>query len=162
MEWLFVIGGLLLFIVFKWGKSTLSKSEAAVVVQNLLEVQQRAFLFDDDPASFANKLITVAWERKPDIFNGQFGQLPYKISVAAFALAVGIQDREPNNVNMRALITSLGNIFQEVQQNGRLYPLNGTDEYLLEYSLKVFEEITEEIAETPDKLQEEINSVLGL
>ena len=76
--------------LFRGIKSTYKKSEAAVVVQNLLEHQAKAGLFNLDPASIATKLVAAAWKQKPDVFDGLFGQRPHKITVAAFAFANGM------------------------------------------------------------------------
>lgn len=56
--------------LFSGIKNTYQKSIAAVVVQNLLEHQAKAGIFDGDPASVANKLVAEVWDHKPDIFNG--------------------------------------------------------------------------------------------
>ena len=74
--------------------NTLKKAEAAVIVQNLLEIQVKAGTLPVDSKvlyELSKKLINSAWEEKPDIFGGSFGQRPYKISVAAAAFACGIR-----------------------------------------------------------------------
>ncbi|WP_024929238.1 hypothetical protein [Methylophilus sp. OH31] len=131
--------------IFSGIKNTYKKSEAAVVVQNLLEHQARAGLFDQDPAATATQMIECAWKEFPDIFNGKFGQRPHKISVAAFAFAnliVRFNDNEITNVRA-AVIFSLGNILSELEVNSRLYPLNSLDHYLIENSTDVYLKSTE-------------------
>lgn len=64
-------------------KNTYKKSEAAVVVQNLLEMQVKAGMVDLDPASTATKLIDAVWTDSPHMFDGRFGQRPHKISAAS-------------------------------------------------------------------------------
>ena len=125
-------------------KSTYKKSEAAVVVQNLLEHQAKAENFDLDSVSYANKLVTAVWGQKPDIFNGKFGQRPHKFTVAALALANGIDQLEETDPNWQALVLSLGNILSELEVNGRLYPLNSLDHQLLETAVAVFTKIANE------------------
>lgn len=51
-------------------KDTYRKSEAAVVVQNLLETQQKGGLFDSDPASSATTLVDAVWTKTPHLFDG--------------------------------------------------------------------------------------------
>lgn len=122
-------------------KNTYRKSEAAVVVQNLLEHQAKAENFDLDPASYANRLITAIWDQKPDIFDGKFGQQPHKLTVAAVALANGVSQLEESDPNWHALVFSLGNILSELEVNGRLYPLNSLDHQLLETAIAVFAKV---------------------
>jgi len=142
-------------------KSTYKKSEAAVVVQNLLEHQANSLiaLFTLDPAQCANKLIEVIWNTKPDMFDGKFGQRPHKITVAAAALANGINLFEDGDSNRSAVILSLGNLLSEIETNGRLYPLNGIDNLLLEEAMSTFVEITEEYSDIT--ASDEINQMMA-
>lgn len=135
--------------LFSGIKNTYKKSEAAVVVQNLLELQANVGLFDLDPAKFANKLVGIAWDSKPDVFNGKFGQRPHKMTVAASALANGIELFDDDDLNRNALVLSLGNIVSELATNGRLYPFNSLDHQLLEVSMSIYVEIIQEISELP-------------
>ncbi len=125
--------------------SAYKKSEAAVVVQNLLEHQARVGLLDLDPKALANRLVSVLWDQKPDLFDGKFGQRPHKISVAAAALADGIGRFEAQDTNREALILALSNVLSEIETNGRLYPFNGIDEILLEAAGAIFVAMTEEL-----------------
>lgn len=118
--------------------SLLKKAEAAVVVQNLLEHQVRARTFNLDPKEVAGDLVRRVWDTKPDMFNGSFGQRPYKIAVAAAALAYGISTSETSDANRAGLILSLGNVLAELETNGSLYPLNGIDHTLIESAGAVF------------------------
>jgi len=135
--------------LFSGIKSTYKKSEAAVVVQNLLEHQVKVGLFDLEPAKLATKLIEIVWDTKPDVFNGKFGQRPHKIIVAASALANGITFFDDEDLKRNALVLSLGNILSEIETNGRLYPFNSLDHQLLEASMSIFAEITQDFAEPP-------------
>lgn len=132
-------------------KNTYKKSEAAVVVQNLLEQQTRAGLFDLDPANTATQFVEHAWTQDPDIFNGKFGQRPHKITVAAFALANIIARFNGNEYTNRnaALVLSLGNILSELEVNGRLYPLNSLDHHLIENSVSIYSQASQELSNLP-------------
>jgi hypothetical protein len=127
--------------IFSSIKSTYKKSEAAVVVQNLLEHQAKSGWFDMNPASLANRLVAAVWEQKLDVFDGKFGQRPHKIAVAASALASGICLLEENDRNRYALVFSLGNILAEIEVNGTLYPFNSLDHHLLEEAASVFADV---------------------
>jgi UDP-glucose 6-dehydrogenase len=124
-------------------KDTFRKSEAAVVVQNLLEHQARVGLFDQNSAAFANAIIEAVWQSKPDIFSGKFGQRPHKIATAAIALASA--SARLTDENRMAVLISLGNVLSEVERNGPLYPFNSMDAHLFEAAGKVFVEAAEEM-----------------
>ena len=131
--------------LFNGIKNTYKKSEAAVVVQNLLEHQASFGLFDHDPARFANQLVQRAWDSKPDIFAGKFGQRPHKLSTAAIALALGYRLMSESDRNRDALLISLGIILADLKKNAMLYPFNGVDEHLLERAVAVYQEAAEEL-----------------
>ncbi|EMP54245.1 hypothetical protein MSNKSG1_16741 [Marinobacter santoriniensis NKSG1] len=134
--------------IFRSLKSTIEKSKAAVVVQNLLEHQMHMGFLDVRPAALANQLVAEAWDARPDIFNGKFGQRPHKITVAACALAQGIDYLEPGSMVRSALGIALGNILAELDTNGRLYPLNSLDHQLLEEATAIFMSLTGEAEES--------------
>ena len=144
--------------LFSGIKSILKKSESAVVVQNLLEIQAKAGFFDLDPAKVSNKLIETVWDGRPDIFDGKFGQRPHKITVAATALANGIELFEDGDLNRNALVLSLCNILSEIEVNGRLYPFNSLDNQLLEESMSIFADISKILSESP--LADQINEIM--
>jgi len=124
------------------------KSQAAVVVQNLLELQVKSDFYVSDPVLLANKLVGQVWDQKPDIYNGKFGQRPHRITVAAVALANGIDSCNDTDLNRMALIMSLLAVIAEIRRNGRLYPLNSLDDQLIEYALSVFMEVSRKMSET--------------
>ncbi|MCC3306047.1 hypothetical protein [Sneathiella sp. HT1-7] len=135
--------------------NTYKKSEAAVVVQKLLEIQANAGLFDKDCGAYAGVLVDAIWSAKPAIFNGSFGQRPFKLTVAATALANGLSHISGHTSQVRsdtstrdALVLSLGNIFLEIETNGQLYPLNSLDHQLLESAMATYIEISEEVTNT--------------
>lgn len=131
---------------FKDIKSTFKQSEAAVVVQNLLEHQARVGLFSGDPAKVANALVASVWQQKPEVFDGAFGQRPHKLSVAAAALANGAHGLSEGNPNRMGIGLALATLLSEVERNGRLYPFSGVDEMLLEMSMNTLAELDEELA----------------
>jgi hypothetical protein len=145
--------------LFSGIKSTFKKSEAAVVVQNLLEHQVNSGLFDLDPPKAANKFIELVWNTKPDLFSGKFGQRPHKISVAAAALAHATQLFDRDDVNCNAIVIALGNVLSEIDVNGRLYPLNALDEQLIDEAMFTFTKITQEFENSP--LSKEVDEIMN-
>jgi hypothetical protein len=132
--------------LFQTIKSNWKKSEAAVVIQNLLEHQARHSLFGfaADPAKIANELVARIWDAKPDIFDGNFGQRPHKISVAAIALASAIENLPSTNSHYYAFAIALGQVLQEWETNGSFYPLNSIDNRLLNTALQTFSSLADD------------------
>ena len=124
--------------LFSGVKDTFKKSEAAVVVQNLLEEQARIGFFGLDPAKYASALIQSAWDEKPDIFGGKFGQRPHKLAVAAIALSRGLSLARQDDVHRMAILASLGKVLAEAHANAGFYPFNNLDSTLLEAAGEVF------------------------
>jgi len=120
-------------------KSNWKKSEAAVIVQNQLEMVQKGWILDSshDPSKLATLLVATAWDSMPDVFNGKFGQRPHKLSVAAIAFALGIQTSNDDEYQS-ALLVALGNILSHIDVNGSFYPFNSTDERILLSASQVF------------------------
>lgn len=135
--------------LFRGIKNTFKKSEAAVVVQNLLEMQAKTGVFELDPASTATKLVDAVWTESPQIFDGRFGQRPHKLTVAAAAFAHAIDQMHESNLLANSFVLALGNILNELSVNGRLYPLNSIDEQLLEAASGVFISTSERLNASP-------------
>lgn len=126
--------------LFSGIKDNWKKSEAAAIIQSLLENSQKnmgTFGFSHDPAQAATSLVQNAWEAIPDVFSGKFGQRPHKLTTAAIALAYGVQ-HTTNEDNQSQFLIALGNILNQVEVNGSFYPFNSTDNYLLVRASEVF------------------------
>ncbi len=130
-------------------KNTFKKSEAAVVVQNLLEMLANTGMFSGDPAATGNTLIASVWDKAPHLFDGRFGQRPHKLSVAAAALADAIEILPEGHDKRYSFILALGNILNEVSVNGNLYPLNSLDHQLLENAATVMTVAAESFNNSP-------------
>lgn len=118
--------------IFVWTRSVWKKTEAAVIVQNLLEHQFNCGILELSPPELATKLVQEAWKDLPDVMNGKFGRRPHKFTVAAVALWRGIKAHDEDRFNRDALIIALGNLLQEVHVNGTLYDFGPIDNYMLE------------------------------
>jgi hypothetical protein len=102
-------------------------AEAAVVVQNLLEARGSLYELDRPAKDLANHLVGLVWAKCEAVMDGRRGQRPHKISIAAAALANGIEMFTPQGPNWHAIIGSLGTLLEEMGNNGALYPLNEID-----------------------------------
>lgn len=130
--------------IFSGIKSTFKKSEAAVVIQSLFEIQERVGIFQYNPAKIANNLIAHVWEQTPDIFDGKFGERPHKLAVAAVALGNGF-DMYINDSSLRAsCLIALGEILKTVNLNGTLFPFNNVDHHLFNSAMQMFNEEAEQ------------------
>ncbi|WP_347140959.1 hypothetical protein [Paracoccus sp. SSK6] len=145
--------------LFRSVKNTFKKSEAAVVVQNLLEIQSKIGMLDINPATTANQLINAVWSESPHLFDGRFGQRPHKLSIAAVAFARAISRLSDDDPLTLSFMMALGKIMNEVSVNGRLYPFNSVDEQLLDKALGVFTSVSNRFEQSP--LGQEVNHLLS-
>lgn len=145
--------------LFRSVKNTYKKSEAAVVVQNLLEIQANTGMLDIDPATAANQLVRSVWSESPHLFDGRFGQRPHKLSIAAVAFSRAITHLSDDDPLILSFMMALGKIMGEVSANGRLYPFNSVDEQLLDKALGVFTSVSKQFEQSP--LGQEINHLLS-
>jgi hypothetical protein len=130
--------------LFSGVKNTYRKSEAAVVIQNVLENQVRRGLFTSDPAMAANRLVEGVWRDKSDLFEGKFGQRPHKLSVAIAALSFAVASGPKSHPNRDGFVLAFVTLLKEVETNGRLYAFNGVDNFLLERAAEVFGKLAAE------------------
>ncbi len=115
------------------------KSIASLPVQSLLEHQHTRGFLGSDPNALSNKFIEDAWEKKPDIFEGKFGQRPHKLSAATYALALGAQRLTVEQDDDSPAVTiALGNALSELDTNGNLYPFKAIDHELIKQSMAIY------------------------
>lgn len=119
-------------------KDTYKKTEAAVVVQNLLDLSARAGLFEGDTSLVARTVVDAAWKHKPDIFSGKFGQRPHKIAVAGFALGLAVTRLDDSSNLKSILVIALGNLLSEAATNRLMYGFSSMDDVLFEAAAKAF------------------------
>lgn len=106
-------------------------SRAAVIVQNLLELHADCDVTRRKGASYANRWVGMVYQRKPALMNGDYGVRPQKLSVAAFSLAVGIEDSKEDVSAQTAAVAGLATIINDVSVNGMLYGFKRVDAALL-------------------------------
>ncbi|MBW6453784.1 MAG: hypothetical protein K0A92_08405 [Methyloprofundus sp.] len=123
-------------------KSNFKKSEAAVIIQKLLEMQAGLGTFVGNPAKSATLIIANAWNNKPDIFNGKFGQRPHKMSAAATAFAIAIEEMSPENPHYLPIIFAFSRLIEDYELNGELYPFSSMDIKLLNSARQTFIQVS--------------------
>lgn len=126
-------------------KDTYKKSEAAVVVQNLLEHQRDAGLFEQDPAMTAKALVDAVWQGRPHVFGGQFWQRPHQLAVAACALANGLNLVRREDSQRDAFAISLGMLLSEFEINGCFYSFSNVDHRLLHEASATYSALANEL-----------------
>jgi hypothetical protein len=101
--------------IFSSLKSAVRKSEAAVVIEKLIEEQVAHGLLEVNPHLFANKLVQGVWDKNPELFGTHNKNLPAKLPLAAAALSRGIRalDGVDQEVQL-ALVVSLGFVLTQV------------------------------------------------
>lgn len=146
-------------ILFSWIKDNWKKSEAAVVVQNLLELMAAAGLFEQDAAKVANTLVSRVWDSDATLFAGSNGQRPHKLAVAAVAFAYTLDDMPLEGPNVPPFALGLGKILDEVGKNGYRYPFSALDTMLLSGAAGVFTSVYRQLGDTP--LGQELEEILA-
>lgn len=128
--------------LFKRTTNLWKMSEAAVVVQNLLELQT-AYELDRPAKELANYLVGFAWGKHEIVLDGRRGVRPNKLALAAVALTEGMEAFEldaSKRDTWLAIIRSLETLLVEVGQHGALYPFQEIDRRLIAFAAEKFEE----------------------
>lgn len=121
------------------------KSDAAVAVQKLLEHQAQLGWLDADPAQAAREYVQNAWDDKPQVFSGKFGQRPHKIAVAVYSLALASKSlNEQNNSDFSYTMIALGNAVSDIEASGSFYPLSNLDYSLIKEGVELVAPIVEQ------------------
>ena len=133
--------------IFSGFKDTLAKSQAAVVVQNLLEKHQDLIGFSASPAALANKLVELSWASSPELFNGKAsGKRAHKVSIAAHALAAAAYgaSKKGNEQLESAFGLCLGEILRAVESSPQAFEFSDIDLRLLGRAQEVFVELADD------------------
>ncbi|WP_165905346.1 hypothetical protein [Rhodovulum euryhalinum] len=145
--------------MFKGIKNTYQKSLGAVVAQNLLEMHARRFYLQIDAQMVANRLVEAAWSENEHLFDGRYGQRPFKSSIAAAAFGKALRDRSEDFEQLCLYGMCLGTILQEIEVNGHRYPLNGIDLEILEKNAEVLRFFSEDLENS--QFGQEIGRILN-
>ena len=135
--------------LFSGIKNNYKKSEAAVVIQNMLEELKRMGFFDSNPAKVANMMVESAWQSRPDVFCGNYGERPHKLVVAAYSFAYAIESLKRDSQTRTTLGIPFGKLMAELLENGKMYPFNKIDYVLLDRAGGVFQKLLQEMESDP-------------
>jgi hypothetical protein len=132
--------------LFSSVKDNIKKSEAAVVIQILLEKHQKNFGLNASPAAVANKLIETTWNSAPELFNGKkTGARPHKVTIAAYALACaahGAYEKGASEEVEMALSMCLGKILSAIESSPEKFKFTDIDGRMLALAQEIFVRIS--------------------
>ena len=111
---------------------------AAGVTQNLLEMHGKGSHVGQNAAGLAHRLVKIAYGQRPSLFNGLEGARPHKLSVAAAALAVGVNIFYDNRDAQLVTVLSLGTVLLEITGKPYLYAFNMQDNRLLTVAEEIY------------------------
>ncbi|WP_155399318.1 hypothetical protein [Vibrio campbellii] len=150
--------------MFKGIKDNYKKAQAAVIVENLPQMQIDSGMFETTlpVEDLANKMVQQAWDVKPDLLGGRFGTRPHKLSVAAFTVAIAIvsygnASSERSSEFQDVCFLMFGNIMNEIEVNGRLYNLSETDNVVIELAMNEVTPIMESVSSNSPDIEAIIN-----
>lgn len=131
--------------LFSGFKDNLKKSEAAALVETLLERHQANFGLSVPPGQLANQLIDTTWRSAPQIFNGKLsGARPHRASVAAYALACaahGVREKGTNEEMELALSMCLAQILSKIESSPEDFRFTDIDTKLLGQAQQTLAEV---------------------
>ena len=139
--------------MFKFLKISKRRADAAMIIQNLLELPMQFGRFEGASRGTANKLVNNIAKVKPEIVNGSRGVIPHKLAYAAAALSNHMNVVRVNQGTTDLLMgfyMALSPLLIEASENGMLYPFSELDLHLLN-----------EANETLFAVQSELKSELG-
>jgi len=120
-------------------KNTYKKSEAATVLQNILEMQASNGNFQQDPAKAATVAIDLAWNQCPHIFEGKLGVRPHKLTLAIAGAASVLEKIEVGSTGSSGFYASLAVMLGETGKRGHIYPFTATDWSIIEAATNIGE-----------------------
>lgn len=113
-------------------------SKSAVAVQNLLELHGAGSSIAVNAASIANRLVAAVDDQCSVILTGKRGKRPHHLSVAAAALALGIDATKNDRDAQLCFVLALGTILVEFSGKPQNYALSGNDHFLLDKASEVY------------------------
>ena len=151
-----VIAGIL-FLAFKFNIiqklfGIYKQASAATAVEVMLQHFANKGMLNFNPRLMSKVFVHNAWNLKPDVFNGKFGQRPHNVSVATYALAVAAEDlTRKQDQDYYSVTMALGNALAELETNGGYYPLKSIDHEIIKDSMLIYASLIPNY-QNPDEL----------
>ena len=126
--------------IFDFGRQTVRRTEAVATIRKGFErcARARVMWIPDSHAELAVELVAQAWAAQPAVFEGREGPAPHHLSLAAHALAKGMEAHRGNIRMECALAVVLGLVLQEVPQALLPSGANKNDVMLLERASRLY------------------------
>lgn len=118
--------------------NTYKMSQAALVVQNVLELHSLGTPLHRNAGVVANKLVAQTHAENPPMFEGRTGSRPHKLIFAAAALAKGLVKPDLDRQTQLSVKAALGTILLEITGKPNEYRLSSIDHALLEIAEGVY------------------------
>lgn len=129
--------------------SFFKKSDAAIVVQNLLVIEAKQGNFQGDPALTAHILVDKVWKEYLPLFDGRYGQRPHKISVAAIAFSFAMRPLTMGQPHFYPYLNCLGKILMEYEKLVIQNQLNEMDDENFEVAIHGYNSAAQTVVESP-------------
>jgi hypothetical protein len=130
-------------------------SEAAMVVQSLLEEHGRGSALGRNAGTIANKLVGRAYDNDPALFDGKRGLRPHKLSLAAVALAQGVKVMKDDTEGRLCFNLALGTVLLEVSGKPHDFALSSNDWFLLDLAQEVY--LTSATSFRPNQMENDLD-----
>ena len=107
--------------------NTVKKSQAAIIVQNLLTEIHASGHYAGIPARDATLLVYEAWHTSPEIFDGRSRPRPSKFSIALAAIAQKARLSDSTDPNLLGYLICMGKVLEASTRPIKPFPVNKTD-----------------------------------
>lgn len=129
--WRFFAGGMSV-------PATLLLSQSVAIIQNLLRVHGSVGEPVADPQGMASRLVARVVAQRPDVVSGSQGLRPHRLSLAAIALAAGLEEREYDEAAKLLIFLALGTVLLELTGKPHQHALSLIDHKLITASQSVY------------------------
>lgn len=133
--------------LFSWVSGNVQKSKAAATIQQYFEFSQRLGAFSGDPATMANKLVELAFNRVPDLASG--GLKGYVLAATVLSIVI-MEIGLPLEVRDYCAM-ALAGMLKVASKEGHLHSYN--DQAMLETARNVLAQFRELV---PSPLMSEV------
>jgi len=117
-------------------KDTYRKSEAAVYIQNIFELQKEHGRLIADPAKAANRIVNSGWSVAAPLMGKSMR--PHKLTLAAFSVAVSLREVPLTSGSFVPLLIALDFLLEGIETNIDLEPFEPIDMTLIRQAVSVY------------------------
>lgn len=140
------------------------KTEASGLLIGLFKSKHHHFLSSDGETieKIAMDAVNKAFDKYPDVFNGHFGQRPFKLTTAFVGLSILLDTLNVRNKNFNFLMMSLLELYKEIEVNQNFYPFKSMDFQIIDMVVPSIEKKQQEweveFGELSNSIQKFMNS----